>query len=232
MYKRIFTLGLFLVVFSTVSFGQRWHEAHLKRMDRYQSQVDAYLKSDAVNMPDTGAILFIGSSSFRIWGDRIKDAFPNHKVFNRAFGGSHLYDVLQFFDLLVVPYRPVQIFLYEGDNDIPSGMKTQEYLQDVITFVRMVEIKLPGTEVALVSIKPSPARMKWEAQYLEANRMMRDFADTKAQVHYIDVTQSMYDQKGRLRKELFAEDMVHLNQKGYQIWQPLIAPYLSDKAKK
>lgn len=232
MYKKYLIAVLLWGIVGYAAYGQRWHEAHLKRMDRYQYQVDDYLKEDAVQMPDSNSILFVGSSSFRIWGERVKDAFPEYRVINRAFGGSCLYDVLQFFDRVVIPYKPVQILLYEGDNDIPSGMSAQEYLEDVITFVRMVEIKLPGTEVVLVSIKPSPARIKWEKTYLEANRLMRDFADTKPHVRYLDVTQSMYGSDGKLKKELYAEDMIHLNQEGYKVWQKLILPHLSDKAKK
>jgi len=232
MFSRFIYTVFILLSFCSTLFGQRWHEAHLKRMEKYQYQVDEYLKQDHVQRPDTGQILFIGSSSFRIWGNGIQEAFPRYKVFNRAFGGSHLYDVLQFFESLVVSYKPIQILLYEGDNDIPSGMTAQEYVEDVITFVRMVEIKLPQTEVVLVSIKPSPARLKWEKEYLEANRLMRDFADRKTKVRYVDITQSMYDNDGQLRKELYAPDMIHLNKDGYTIWQTLIQPYLSKKARK
>jgi len=211
--------------------AQEVPELHRNRIEQLRPSVAAFKAEDARKGITPGAILMVGSSSFTRWQDADK-AFPNHRIINRGFGGSQLYDILYFFDEVVTPYKPCQILLYEGDNDIASGMTPEQYLEDVITFVRLVEVRLPGTVVSIVSTKPSPARIKWESAYLRANQLVREFAATKPHVQYIDVAQLLYNSEGKLRPELFVQDQIHLNEKGYTIWQAIIAPYLIDEGLK
>ncbi|TJZ62337.1 acetylhydrolase [Sphingobacterium olei] len=213
------------------SYAQEVAEQHRERIKQLSPSIEKFEVEDAKNGVATGGILFVGSSSFTRWY-HLQESFPNHQVLNRGFGGSQLFDILYFFDRVVMPYKPCQIFLYEGDNDIASGMSPEEYLEDVITFVRLVEVKLPGTRISILSTKPSPARVKWQTNYLKANQLVRNYTETKPHLQYVDVAQILYDQKGVLRPELFVEDLIHLNKNGYDIWESIIAPYLDDKALK
>ena len=60
------------------------------------------------HVPPKGAILFIGSSSIRKW-NTLADDFPDRKVINRGFGGSHIIDSVHFADRIVWPYEPPSI---------------------------------------------------------------------------------------------------------------------------
>nr|WP_010664911.1 PAF-AH subunit gamma [Marinilabilia salmonicolor] len=141
-------------------------------------------------------------------------------------------DLIYYFEDIVRPYNPCQIVVYEGDNDIASGMSPEAYLQDVITFTRMVEIFLPGTELAFVSTKPSPAREEWTDEYQEANTLVREFCMSKPHLKYIDVSQLMVDKNQNIKKELFLGDMLHMKPSGYQLWKAVVRPYLSECGRK
>ena len=223
---KYFTLLLTLCCISLFSYAQQEYS----RASMWEDAIEGFKKEDRKNPPEKGSILFIGSSSFRIW-KTLKEDFPHSKVFNRSFGGSHLSDVIYFFDDIVAPYKPCQIIVYEGDNDIAAGKSAEEYLRDVITFTRMVEVYLPGTIVDYVSTKPSPAREKWQNEFKKANHLVREFCEKKPNVRFIDVFQLMVSTNGDIRKDIFRDDMLHMNPKGYDLWQSVIRPYLTDCSK-
>ncbi|MDG5799163.1 GDSL-type esterase/lipase family protein [Marinilabiliaceae bacterium ANBcel2] len=214
-------LCFYLLFFSITIFAQRPYErAHL-----WEDEVNAFLDKDKIDLPPENSVLFIGSSSFRAWTS-LQEDFPDHYIINRGFGGSHLADVIRFFDKIVKPYKPSHIVVYEGDNDIASGLSPKEYLEDVITFVRLCEIFLPGVKIDFVSIKPSPAREEWTSNYIATNRLVREYAEKNSMVRLIDITQLMIDDQGQIIEDYFIEDMIHLNDKGYHLWRQVISPYL------
>lgn len=43
---------------------------------------------------------------------------------------------------------------------------------------------------------------------------------------FVDVFTPMLDARGEPRPELFVQDMLHLNDAGYAIWTPRVAPWL------
>ncbi len=86
----------------------------------FANEIAAFKKQDAVSFPPATAILFVGSSSFRMWKD-VQDYFPQHTIINRGFGGSALPDVIRYADDIILPYQPKQIVIYCGENDIASA---------------------------------------------------------------------------------------------------------------
>jgi lysophospholipase L1-like esterase len=77
-----------------------------------------------------------------------------------------------------------------------------------------------------VSIKPSPSRKVYHAVFREANDLIRKYIKKKRRASFVDVYSSMIDDEGKPLNELFLEDMLHMNAKGYAIWQKLIQPHL------
>ena len=69
--------------------------------------------------------LFTGSSSIRMW-ESLEDDFPEINLINRGFGGAHLSDVIFFYDRLFSNYKPEQIVLYCGENDLWSGKSVNQ----------------------------------------------------------------------------------------------------------
>ncbi|HEV2017378.1 MAG TPA: SGNH/GDSL hydrolase family protein [Gemmatimonadaceae bacterium] len=180
---------------------------------------------DRANPPRPGSIVFVGSSSIRMWASLDRD-FPSVPVLNRGFGGSEAGDVAQFAERIVVPYKPPVVVFYAGDNDLAAGKTPAQVLDAFQSFVATMHRELPGTRVVFVSIKPSIARWNIVDKMRAANQLVRDYARTDDRLVYVDVFTPMLDASGLPRRELFLEDGLHMTSAGYAIWRELIAPVI------
>jgi lysophospholipase L1-like esterase len=193
---------------------------------RFAAEIAAFEASDKTNPPPRNAILFTGASSIRKWKTLARD-FPDHKVINRGFGGSQIIDAIYYFDRIVTPYHPKMIVFYSGGNDINSGKTPEMVVDDFKTFVQKVETTLPDTKVAFISINASPVRWKDVEKVKQANRAIAAFMAKSDRRMFIDTYSAMLDANGRPRPELYLQDRLHPNAKGYAIWTSVIAPYLN-----
>lgn len=193
--------------------------------NRFEGDIRAFEARDLREAPPERPVLFVGSSSFRMWRG-LETAFPGFPVINRGFGGSQMSDVLHFFDRVVTRYRPALIFVYEGDNDLAAGKTVDAVFEGWRQFVERVEAAMPGTAIRFVAVKPSPSRIRWlEAQRVLNERIREDCAE-RPHLGYVDVFTPMLDDEGRPRGELFLDDDLHVNDAGYALWASLIGPEL------
>jgi len=197
-----------------------------KSPNRWEGQVRAYEEQDKESPPPEGAVLFVGSSSIRMWKS-IPDDFKPLVAMARGIGGSRISDQVHYAERLVIRYRPAQIVFYAGDNDIWSGKTPERILADYKTFVAKVRKALPRVPIHFLAIKPSPRRAKVWPQTKEANRLVREYTETDAALTYIDIATPMLDADGTPRTDIFLKDMLHLNRKGYAIWIPLVKAALT-----
>ncbi len=192
----------------------------------FQKEIDRFKEQDKKQAPPKDAILFVGSSSFRLWKD-LKSTYPDHVVLNRGFGGSTLTDLKYYLNDIVLPYQPRQVVIYSGENDVASGnVNAQEILarfQDVFSSIRQ---ELPNAYITFVSMKPSPSRTRYMPLMEEVNALIRDFLKDKPNAHYVNIYSLMLDKQGKPRQELFVKDMLHMNAEGYAIWAQALRPYL------
>lgn len=192
---------------------------------RFETSIQQFEQQDQNTPVNPGGILFVGSSSIRGW-QSLEQYFGDYDALNRGFGGSELSDVLYYFDRVVVPYHPRQIFLYEGDNDVVAGKSPEMITTDFRTFVAMVRQKLPGTPVVFISIKPSAARKRFIKKMADTNRLIKAYCDSRDDLTFVDIFYPMLDQHDYPRPELFKADSLHMVQKGYDLWESIIEPYL------
>src|SRR6476619_4722811 len=99
---------------------------------RFESEIAAFEKWDHQNAVPRDCILFVGSSTIRLW--QTADAFPDLPVINRGFGGSTVADVNYFADRIVFKYKPRTIVFYAGDNDIAGGRSPERVFGDFEKF--------------------------------------------------------------------------------------------------
>ncbi len=191
---------------------------------QWEQDMRQFEAADAQSPPPRGAVLFIGSSSIRMW-DTLAQDFPGVPVINRGFGGSELRDSTWYADRIIVPYAPRQIVLYAGDNDLSAGRTPQQLHEDFRAFVQRVRRDLPRTRIAYISTKPSPSRAQLLAVQREANALVQAEAK-RLGVDYIDVFTPMLDAQGQPDASLFIGDRLHMNAAGYALWRRLVAPYL------
>ena len=211
-----------LIFFLCLSSTAIWAQDPL----RFEEEVSKF-KGDEKNVNQEKLILFTGSSSIRLWVD-FDSYFPNHNVLNRGFGGSETSDLIYYAQELIYKYKPSQIFIYEGDNDINSGEKPKAIIKEMKELLKMIAANTPNPDkpIVLISAKPSPSRIHLKKQYLRLNRRLKKLADKNPQLTYADVWTPMFNEDGSIKQELFIEDNLHMNKKGYDLWIKVIAPLL------
>lgn len=193
----------------------------------FRKEIDAFRRKDSLEKPAPNSILFTGSSSFTKWTD-VKDYFPGYPIVNRAFGGSQLVDMIRYVDEAVIAYRPKQIVIYCGENDVAASdtVTAQLVLDRFKTLFSLIRKKLPNVQIAFVSLKPSPSRWKLEPIYVEANKRIKDFIGKQKKATFINIHDAMLKPNGEVMTDIFLADNLHMNANGYKIWQPILKPYL------
>ena len=206
------------MTFFTLGFSQNnppfWNDVqNFKKIDKEQTQKE-------------NSILFLGSSSFTMWQDA-EQYFPGKSITNRAFGGSSLKDLNFYYQDLLTPYQPKQIVIYCGENDFASDptLKPKEVFERYETFYNHIKSIHPNIPVAYVSIKMSPSREKLWKQFEGTNKLIKKFMEKNNET-YIDITESMLDESGNVRHDIFLEDMLHMKPSGYELWTKVMTPYL------
>jgi lysophospholipase L1-like esterase len=212
--NRAITLALLVFLFPPVfvpAHGETNHD-----FARWEKEVAAYESADRTNPPPRDALLFIGSSTIRLWTTLAGD-FPGRAVINRGFGGSQIVDSTHFADRLIFPHRPRMIVFRAGGNDLWEGKPPAEVFADFTNFVATVHGQLPRTDVVFISWNPSPARWKQADREKVLNAMVEAFAERTQRLKYIETYDLVLGPDGRPRPELFSADQLHFSAKGYQL---------------
>jgi large-conductance mechanosensitive channel len=207
-----------------VAIGSTRAQTSKKQENRWEPAIRKFEAQDQEQMPPTGGVLFVGSSSVVGWD--LPKCFPDLPVTGRGFGGSQIADSVHFADRIVLPYRPKVIVLYAGDNDIAAGKSPRQVLADYQQFVKKVHDALPDTRIVFVAIKPSIRRWHLVDKMREANRLVRAVTEKDERLVYVDVDGPMIGSDGKPRAELFKPDGLHLNAEGYKLWSALVRPHL------
>ena len=192
---------------------------------RFEDSVVEYEQYDQQHPFPVGAVLFVGSSSVRMWKSLDED-LPAVTAVNRGFGGSQFSDLLYYLDRLVTCYKPSKIFIYEGDNDIASGKKPEKILEDAKQVRQKIANALPGVPVYFIAAKPSVARWKLRKKYQQLNSLLAVYASKTPNTGFVNVWEPALDEHGEVMKDIFLEDNLHMNKKGYAIWKAAIEPFL------
>ena len=208
----------FLIIFAVIKFAAA---------QPFAEEIAAFKKADALKFPPKNSILFVGSSSFRMWTD-VQDAFPGYSIINRGFGGSSLPDLIRYMNDIIIPYQPKQIVIYCGDNDLAASdtVTAQMVVDRFKTLFTSIRKKLGNVPIAYVAIKPSPSRVMLMPKMMMANTLIMDYLRHKNKTAFMDVYHAMITADGKPMTDIFKEDNLHMNAKGYAIWQKVIEPYL------
>ncbi|MBL0146387.1 MAG: G-D-S-L family lipolytic protein [Chitinophagaceae bacterium] len=193
----------------------------------YAKEIAAFKKQDSISFPAKNAILFVGSSSFTKWTD-VQSYFPNFTIVNRGFGGSSLPDLIRYQNDIIYPYLPKQIIIYCGENDIAasdtvSGKIVAERFKQLFVSIRS---HFPNVPIGYISMKPSILRWQMKDRMIDGNSRIKKFLKKKKKTTFINVWKMMLGEDGTPMPDIFVEDKLHMNAKGYAIWQKLINPYL------
>lgn len=194
---------------------------------RFESAIQSFEKADAEGFPGKGGIVFVGSSSIRMW-KTIDQDFEGFPVLRRGFGGSHVSDVLAFLDRTVLCYEPRATVVYAGDNDIAAGKSPETVAADFKDLVARIHAVHPASHVLFIAIKPSLKRWHLAGEMGRANDLIREYARATDRVVYLDIFNPMLGDDGQPLPDVFLKDGLHLNAKGYAIWTHVVRPALDE----
>lgn len=192
---------------------------------RFQSEIDQFKADKTDYTAIDNLVLFTGSSTIRMWTDLQQD-FPGLTILNRGFGGSDMSDLLYYSDTVILQCRPAKVLIYEGDNDIGSGKKPNDIIADAAKLVDLIRQKLPQSAIFFISAKPSIARWNLKDTYYDFNKRLKAFTWYNPKVYFIDVWDRMTGIDGKPKGDLFLEDGLHMNRKGYALWKEIVEKFL------
>lgn len=221
MPKRSCILSIVLILSSITALAQTEVPDPL----RFEGEITAFRQWDLKNSFPEDAVLFVGSSSIRLW--QTAAAFPSLTVINRGFGGAVISDVQYYYEETIAKYDPSLIVFYTGDNDIAIGMPPGEVFDDYREIVERILTDHPGVKFVYVPIKPSSSRWELWEKMQEVNRAVREYNAQNDQLYYFDLATPLLGSDGRPDDSLFLDDRLHLNQEGYAIWNRILGPELS-----
>jgi lysophospholipase L1-like esterase len=199
----------------------------LKAQDApFYKEIQNFKKQDSIKFPPKNAVLFIGSSTFTKWTDA-QTYFQKHVIINRGFGGSSLPHLIQYVGDIVYPYQPKQVVIYCGENDFGDANVTAQIVADrVKKLIELIRVRYPKVEIAYISIKPSPSREKLWPKMISANKLIVEMISKMKRTTFINTFNAMFNADGTIMKDIFLSDNLHMNAKGYVIWQAIMEPYL------
>jgi lysophospholipase L1-like esterase len=190
----------------------------------WEREISAFEASDQTNPPPAGCIVFVGSSSIRLWRSLASD-FPGLPVVNRGFGGSQLADSVNFADRIITRYQPREVVIYAGGNDINAGKNPDIVFVDFVALVARIRAGAPGARICYIASAPNPKRWEQVEKVKRLNSLAQAYS-RKHGVEFIDVFPLMLGPDGKPKPDIFVADRLHMNAKGYAIWQSAVLPHL------
>jgi len=171
----------------------KW-ENEIVKLERLDSSQD-YTKNQ---------ILFIGSSSIRLWKSIKKDLEP-YQTIQRAYGGARYTDLIHFTERLVSPHNIKAVGIFVA-NDITGGkndLSPKEVLKLAKYIVKQIRTSHKSSSVFFIETTPTPKRWKAWSKISEANDLIRKFCDSKDGLYYISTRNYFIGDNGLPTEELF-----------------------------
>jgi lysophospholipase L1-like esterase len=200
---------------------------------KWEKDILKFEELDKTEQYSNDAILFVGSSSIRLWSTMKEDMAPYH-VINRGFGGSKFSDIACYVNRIVYPHQFQALVFYAGNDIIGSTAdKTPKEVAHLFKYiVKEVRVKNPGQPIFLIEITPAQKTWKGQPGIKEANALLAKICEKLPDVYFIPTSSYYLTKEGKPKTELFRNDMLHQNREGYLIWSKLIKARLDEVLKK
>lgn len=199
----------------------------------FSEDIKKFQNYDKVQAPQKGIVLFIGSSTFTLWGENMKKDFANDQILNRAFGASSLLDLIRYKEEILFAYQPKKIIIYCGENDIANvypKVKGEEVAKRFEKLFKNIRSKFPNTPVVYMSIKPSESRWEMRTEMITANHLIEGYLAKQHQGCFVNIWNLLLDKYGKPNANLYLEDKLHLNAEGYEILTRELNKYVNNDA--
>lgn len=195
--------------------------------NKFDEEINYYKHVDDTSALPESPILFIGSSSVKNW-IAFDSTFGAYGAINRGFGGSTLLDQIHYADDIILKHNPRQIIIYCGENDFAGSgnITAQQVFDRFMQLYGLIRSKYPTVPVVAISMKPSPSKLDMMQKIYAYNQLMQDYVAIDNTIIYADIFTPMLNTDGSPDRSYFFSDMLHMNRKGYQLWNSIVTPLL------
>ena len=198
------------------------------KSDRWENDIKFLESKDREEACVEDCILFVGSSSIRLWKEIESDMSP-YKVVKSGYGGAHFYDLIHYTKRLVKNHKPRAIAVFvanditgKNNNSWYGDLKPREVLQLFKFFTQ--EIKSIHGDIPIFAIETTPTISRWSVwdKISKTNDLIKDYTIRKENLNYITTRLDFLDSKGYPWEKYFVNDKLHLNKSGYKLWSKII----------
>ena len=213
-----------IILLSSCSLQKKYQE-HKYEFEEEIKQLE--LKKDYADKSEY--LLFIGSSSIRLWSSVSEDIEPYKSVI-RGYGGAHYYDLIHFIDRLTKNHEKAKAVVLFVANDITGNkegqkleLKPKEVKKLFIGVYKRIRKQL-GKDIPIFKIETTPTPKRWEVwpKISKANNLIKAYTENRKNIYFISTRDYYLNDNGKPIKEYFVEDQLHLNIKGYKLWGEII----------
>jgi lysophospholipase L1-like esterase len=195
----------------------------------WEADIRSFEHQDSITRYPDDAILFMGSSSIRLWSTLQEDMKPYHTI-QRGFGGSKISDVAWYTPRIVYPHKVQAVVIFVA-NDI-TGSDEDKTPQEIAglfnNIVKTIRRKLPAVPIFYIEVTPTESRWKVWPQIRQGNELVKKQCERMHDVYFIDASQHFLNAEGKPNAALFRADKLHLNSAGYKVWTGVIKKKLDE----
>ena len=217
------------LLFVTFIFSCSPLKKHKYTKNIFENEILNLEQLDLTKIADKSNLLFIGSSSIRLWNNIENDMHP-YKPVKRGYGGAHYYDLIHFTERLITNHSPKAILIFvandiTGSNDIfktnndLSPKEVKKLFKYCYKSIRKIHKQVP---VFVIETTPTPSRWDVWDKISEANDLINSYCESKLNLHFITTRDKFINDNGLPIKSFFISDELHLNNKGYNLWSEII----------
>jgi len=196
-----------------------WMPRHLEKLKEVKAKKNAQ-------------VIFIGDSitqgwekdGFNVWNHN----YAKYNAINLGFGGDRTENVLWRLQHGEVDgLNPKVAVLMFGTNN--TGHRQEDPKTVALGIKRSIDElqqRLPNTKILLLAIFPRDEKPNDQMRQIneEINAIISGFADNK-KLFFLNINKSLLDTNGILSKDIMP-DLLHPNEKGYEIWAKAMEPSL------
>jgi lysophospholipase L1-like esterase len=208
-------------LFAVAFIAQGFSQDYVSVAAQFKDEVASF---DQIQVTAEPVVIFTGSSSVRLYKNVAKLS-DKVRILNTGFGGSTAFGLLTYLNQTVLRFKPKQVFIYEGDNDVAAGRTNATIIAHLNSIFQRIWADLPETQIVFIAAKPSPLRWDKHQQYEALNSAIERWARREKRLKFADVYSPMIDGL-MVREDLFVEDSLHMNDKGYALWDEVIKPMI------
>ena len=226
--RRVFQKVVYVIVVLFLMASCSPLKKYAETAKTFEQDVRELEKLDKTEAFQDDYILYLGSSSIRLWDSIHTDMLPYHSV-KRGYGGAHFYDLIHFTDRLVTPHKKANAIVCFVANDLTGiwddpkiKVKPKQVNRLFKYFTKQVEKIAPDMPIFLVEITPAPSRWNIWDKTVQANDLMRTYCESQENLYFISTSQEFLNKDQLPKPELFIEDQLHLNREGYKLWTQII----------